>query len=124
MNIHEKLNYVEYPSNNLNATKAFFSKAFGWSFQDYGSEYTAFSNEGLDGGFFKSENKSITANGAALLVFYSKNIEETLSKVENSGGVVVEAIFEFPGGCRFHFTEPSGNEFAVWSDIVPKIKIE
>ncbi len=124
MNIHEKLNYVEYPSNNLNATKAFFSKAFGWSFQDYGSEYTAFSNEGLDGGFFKSENKSITANGAALLVFYSNNIEETLSKVENSGGVVVEAIFEFPGGCRFHFTEPSGNEFAVWSDIVPKIKIE
>lgn len=57
---------------------------------------------------------------AALLVFYSKAIEDTLHKVEDAGGRIVKPIFEFPGGCRFHFIEPSGNEFAVWSDTVPK----
>lgn len=119
MDIHEKLNYVEFPSNNLGATKQFFSNVFGWVFEDFGPEYSAFSNAGLAGGFYKSENKSLTANGSALLVFFSDEIENTLLKVESSGGVIERSIFEFPGGCRFHFTEPSGNEFAVWSDKVP-----
>jgi predicted enzyme related to lactoylglutathione lyase len=120
MSVHEKLNYVEFPAANIQATKKFFSAVFGWKFVDYGPEYTAFSNEGLDGGFFKSDQKSLTANGAALLVFYSESIEDTLSRVVGAGGEVVKPIFEFPGGCRFHFTEPSGSEFAVWSDTVPK----
>jgi len=55
MNTHEKLNYVEFPSRNLALTKAFSTKAFGWKFEDYGSEYIAFNNEGLDGVFFLSE---------------------------------------------------------------------
>jgi len=62
---------------------------------------------------------SNTANGAALLVFYSSNLEATLIKVSDAGGKIVKSIFSFPGGRRFHFTEPSGNEFAVWSDVVP-----
>jgi len=49
MNVHEKINYVEFPAKDLPATKAFFKKAFGWSFEDYGPDYTAFSNQGLDG---------------------------------------------------------------------------
>lgn len=116
MNEHEKLNYVEFSSSDLQATKAFFEKAFGWSFVDYGPEYTAFSGQGLDGGFFKADLRSSTANGAALLVFYSNNLESTLSKVSNAGGKIIKPVFDFPGGRRFHFTEPSGNEFAVWSD--------
>jgi len=116
MNEHEKINYVEFPSNNLDATKTFFNKAFGWSFQDFGPEYTAFSNAGLDGGFFKSELTSSTANGSALIVLYSRQLEDTLAKVVDAGGLIVKDIFSFPGGRRFHFTEPSGNEFAVWSD--------
>ncbi|EJL6622178.1 TPA: VOC family protein, partial [Vibrio cholerae] len=75
MNQHEKLNYVEFAANDLESTKAFFSKTFGWSFVDYGPEYTAFSNEGLDGGFFKAELSSRTENGGALLIFYSSDIE-------------------------------------------------
>jgi len=55
MNEHEKINYVEFPAKDIEATKAFFSTVFGWSFIDYGPEYTAFSNEGIDGGFFKSD---------------------------------------------------------------------
>jgi len=120
VNVHEKLNYVEFPAVNIAATKAFFNTAFGWTFEDFGPEYTAFSNEGLDGGFFKSEHRALTSTGSALLVFYSDAIEDTLDNVTQAGGTVVKSIFEFPGGCRFHFTEPSGNEFAVWSDKVPK----
>ncbi|EKO3573826.1 VOC family protein [Vibrio metschnikovii] len=116
MNQHEKLNYVEFSAKDLESTKAFFSKVFGWSFVDYGPEYAAFSNEGLDGGFFKSERSSRTENGGALLVFYSSDIESTLGKVVKNGGDIIRPIFEFPGGCRFHFIEPSGNEFAVWSE--------
>ena len=116
MNEHEKINYVEFPSTNLEATKSFFSKAFGWTFQDFGPEYAAFSNVGLDGGFFKSELKATTANGSALIVFYSNHLEDSLSKVCDAGGSIVKEIFAFPGGRRFHFKEPSGNEFAVWSD--------
>ncbi|MBT2785538.1 MULTISPECIES: VOC family protein [unclassified Halomonas] len=119
MNQHEKLNYVEFAAKDLAATKAFFSAAFGWEFVDYGPEYTAFSNQGLDGGFYQADTCNQTSKGGALLVFYSADIGATLNKVEKSGGEVIRPIFEFPGGCRFHFQEPSGNEFAVWSELRP-----
>ncbi|MET4695190.1 VOC family protein [Endozoicomonas lisbonensis] len=113
---HEKLDYVEFPSSNLSKTKDFFTSAFGWAFEDFGQEYIAFMNQGLNGGFYKSELKASTENGSALLIFYSDNLEKTQEKIERNNGVIVKSIFSFPGGRRFHFTEPSGNEFAVWSD--------
>ena len=116
MNQHEKINYVEFPSKNLEATKGFFSTVFGWSFVDYGPEYTAFSDQGLDGGFFRSDRVASTDKGSALIVFYSQNLEDTLSKIENAGGLILKPIFAFPGGRRFHFSDPTGNEYAVWSD--------
>ena len=116
MNQHEKINYVELPSRDLEATKAFFSQAFSWSFTDYGPEYTAFSDQGLDGGFYRVDMAASTDNGSALIVFYSSDLEQTQAKVLQAGGEVIKPIFSFPGGRRFHFTEPSGNEFAVWSD--------
>ncbi len=116
MNLHEKINYVELPAKDLAATKAFFQSVFGWSFVDYGPEYTSFSDQGLDGGFFKSDLASSPQKGAALLVFYSNQLEATLEKVEKAGGSIVRPIYSFPGGRQFHFTEPSGNEFAVWSE--------
>jgi len=119
MNKHEKINYVEFSAKDLDATKAFFAKVFGWTFVDYGPDYTAFSDQGLDGGFFRSQLSASTENGSALVVFYSESLEETLTKVETAGGVIVKPIFSFPGGRRFQFLEPSGNEFAVWSDRGP-----
>ncbi|MFH0258011.1 VOC family protein [Vibrio rumoiensis] len=116
MNQHEKLNYVEFAAKDLAATKAFFQAVFGWAFVDYGSDYMAFSNQGLDGGFYHAPLSSKPRNGAALLVFYSQDIEATFNKVAEHGGTIIKPIFEFPGGCRFHFEEPSGNEFAVWSE--------
>ncbi len=96
MNEHEKLNYVEFSASNISETKFFFSSAFGWSFEDFGPDYTAFSGEGLDGGFFKSDLASSTNNGAALLVFYSNSLDATLAKVERLGGKIVKPIFSFP----------------------------
>ena len=117
MHAHEKINYVEYPATDIAATKRFFEATFGWSFIDYGPDYAAFSNQGLDGGFFKSELASSSDKGAALLVFYSQTLESTEAKIKQAGGVISKALFSFPGGRRFHFIEPSGNEFAVWSDL-------
>jgi hypothetical protein len=114
---HEKINYVEFPAKDIEATKFFFTKAFGWSFVDYGPDYTAFSNEGLDGGFFRANLSSSAKNGSTLIVFYSNNLSETLAKVEAAGGTILQPIFSFPVGRRFHFSDPSENEFAVWSDI-------
>lgn len=116
MNQHEKINYVELPAKDLAATKAFFESVFGWSFTDYGPEYTSFENQGLNGGFFQSDLASSTEKGAALIVFYSDQLEATLAKVEKAGGSILKPIYSFPGGRRFHFTEPSGNEFAVWGE--------
>lgn len=113
---HERINYVELPAKNLGATKAFFQKVFGWQFTDYGTAYTAFANQGLDGGFFKADLASTTKHGSALVVFYSDSLEDTLNKVQQAGGIIVKPIFSFPGGRRFQFLEPSGNEFAVWSE--------
>lgn len=116
MSAHEKISYVEFPAKNLQLTKDFFSQVFGWSFKDFGPDYTAFSNAGLDGGFFKAELSSSTSNGAALIVFYSSDLEATQEKILKAKGVIVKPVFSFPGGRRFHFTEPGGNEFAVWTD--------
>jgi len=113
---HEKLDYVEFPSKDLDKTKTFFRNTFNWKFTDYGPEYTAFANEGLDGGFYKSELSVSSDKGSALLVFFSKELERTQRKIEKNGGKIVKPIFSFPGGRRFHFTDPNGNEYAVWSE--------
>lgn len=117
MTMHEKINYIELPARDLVATKSFFTRVFGWNFTDYGPEYTAFNGAGLDGGFFQAELRSRTAEGGALVVLYSEDLEATMARVETGGGEILRPIFTFPGGRRFHFCEPSGNEFAVWSDL-------
>jgi uncharacterized protein len=116
MNNHEKINYIEFPSRNIEASKAFFSTVFNWSFVDYGAEYCAFENAGIDGGFFKSDVTAAAKNGSVLTVFFSNELEQTLLKVEQAGGGILQPIFSFPGGRRFHFSEPGGSEFAVWSN--------
>jgi predicted enzyme related to lactoylglutathione lyase len=117
MNINDKINYVEFPSRDIEATKTFFETVFGWTFEDYGPEYAAFSSQGVDGGFYKSDLSSSTENGGALVILYSDSLDVVQARIEQAGGSIVKAIFSFPGGRRFHFTEPAGNEMAVWSDV-------
>jgi|TARA_B110000879_G_scaffold73928_1_gene103289 predicted enzyme related to lactoylglutathione lyase len=113
---HDKINYLEFPSRDITKTKAFFSAVFDWTFTDYGPEYTAFANAGTDGGFFLSAQASTTDNGGALVVFFSDSLEQTQAAIEAAGGVITRSIFSFPGGRRFHFIDPNGNEYAVWSN--------
>lgn len=111
-----KIDYVEMPSRDLEETKRFFAEAFDWAFQDYGPDYVAIQDAGMDGGFYKSEKVSSTEQGSVLVVLYSAELEATLEKVRSAGGAIVQDIFPFPGGRRFHFTDPNGNEYAVWSE--------
>ena len=109
-----KIDYVEFPATALPATKAFYVGAFGWAFTDYGPDYAAFEGEGTDGGF-ASDPESAPAN--PLVVLYAQDLEAMEAKVRAAGGQVTRPIFAFPGGRRFHFQDPSGNELAVWSEI-------
>ena len=116
MTKNNKINYIEIPARNIGATKAFFSEVFGWSFVDYGPDYCSFAAQGVDGGFFKSELVVSTKNGSPLIVLYSNSLETTQEKIEKADGKIIKPIFSFPGGRRFHFSDPNGNEFAVWSE--------
>ncbi len=116
MSNHHKIDYLEFPAKDMYQTKLFFAKVFGWQFEDYGADYCAFSDSGLAGGFFKSQQSSSTQNGAVLVVLYSELLEQTKSIIEQNGGTIIKSTFDFPGGKRFHFADPNGNEFAVWSD--------
>ena len=117
MNINDKINYIEFPARDIEATKTFFTAVYGWSFNDYGPEYTAFADQGINGGFYRSDSASSTETGGALIVLYSDTLEVVQERVERAGGSILKPIFSFPGGRRFHFAEPSGNELAVWSDV-------
>ena len=107
------INYVEFKAKDLAVIKEFYTQAFGWSFQDYGPSYVAFSDSGLEGGFEKSDDKIV--NGA-LVILYHDNLEEAKSKIIHAKGIISKDIYSFPGGRRFHFLDPAGNELAVWSD--------
>jgi predicted enzyme related to lactoylglutathione lyase len=107
-----KIDYVELPGGDLALTKAFYQAAFGWAFTDYGPSYAAFA-EGLDGGF---DADAAAAVERPLVVLYAHDLEAMEAKVRAAGGAILKPIFSFPGGRRFHFRDPSGNEMAVWSE--------
>lgn len=116
MNTPDKINYLEFPTTNIDGSKHFFNTLFGWQFTDYGPDYSAFSDDNIDGGFYHSEQVSSQDKGSVLVVFYSDDLEQLQQRVEAAGGHILKSIFTFPGGRRFHFSDPSGNEFAIWSD--------
>jgi len=116
MDAATKIDYIEFEAADVQATRTFFEQLFGWKFEDYGPDYTSFSDGRIAGGFARSDQRASTAGGSALVVLYHPRLEEVRRRVIELGGQVVRNIFSFPGGRRFHFTEPSGNELAVWSD--------
>lgn len=110
---HHTIDYVEFPAQATGPVKAFYGQAFGWEFADYGPTYAAPVNAGLDGGFQADPDE---APGKPLVILYSDDLEASLAAVTEAGGSIIAPIFAFPGGRRFHFADPSGNELAVWSD--------
>ncbi len=111
---HHSINYIEFAAKSLDKTKYFFERTFNWEFTDYGEEYTAFEAKGLSGGFYQSTAASIPQVNTPLLILFSKNLEQSFELVKSQGVEITRPIFSFPGGRRFHFKEPSGNELAVW----------
>ena len=116
MSQQHKINYIEIPVKDVATSKAFFTQVFDWGFVDYGPDYASITNAGIDGGFFLSDVTVSTATGSVLVVIYSENLARSLQQVLQHGGKTVKDIFAFPGGMRFHFSDPNGNEYAVWSD--------
>lgn len=111
-----RIDYVELPASDFDAFEAFFSGTFGWTFTDYGPDYRAFNDGQLDGGIYRSDKCSTTDSGAALVILYAEDLEATRDRVLSNGGKLSKEIFAFPGGRRFQFLDPHGNELAVWSD--------
>jgi predicted enzyme related to lactoylglutathione lyase len=109
----EPINYVEFPGGDLVATKTFYEAAFGWSFTDFGPDYSAIGDAGLDGGFTSSTTSTTTM---PLVILKTDDLEGAVARVESNGGEITAPIFEFPGGRRFHFRDPAGNELGVWSE--------
>jgi predicted enzyme related to lactoylglutathione lyase len=107
-----RIDYIEFPAANIAATKTFYADLFGWKFTDYGPAYTSFDDGRIAGGF--TTDAKDTAK--TLIVLYAEDLESTEKKVAEAGGKIVRPIFSFPGGRRFHFTDPNGNELAMWSD--------
>jgi len=108
-----RIDYVELPATNVAVTKQFYISAFGWKFTDYGPDYTSFEDGRLAGGLTKQVT---VVKGGPLVVTYSVDLAAAEQAVRRAGGTIVKPAFSFPGGRRFHFTDPSGNELAVWSD--------
>ena len=105
-----KIAYLELPTSDVASLKEFYGSLFGWTCQDFGEEYAAFGNSGLDGGF-NGVPKDRTK--APLAIIETDDLEATQEQVRSAGGVITMPIFPYPGGRRFHFLDPSGNELAV-----------
>ena len=108
-----RIDYIELAATDIPATKKFYGGLFGWKFTDYGPEYTSFEDGRLTGGFYKAP--AVKA-GTVLVVIFAVDLEAMEQRVRSAKGKIVKPIFSFPGGRRFHFADPSGNELAIWSD--------
>jgi len=114
MRTEKRIDYIEIPVTDLERTREFFAALFGWEFTEYGPDYFSFNDGRLDGGIRRSEGPA-PASGV-LVVFFSSDLERDCERVKELGATISQEIFDFPGGRRFHFVDPVGTEFAIWSD--------
>jgi predicted enzyme related to lactoylglutathione lyase len=108
-----RIDYIEIPATDLIKTRDFFAALYGWEFQDWGPDYMSFSDGRLDGGLRRAEDPA--PSSGVLLVFYSNDLERDVARVKELGATISQPIFEFPGCKRFHFVDPAGTEFAMWT---------
>ena len=114
MPAENRIDYVEIPVTDLDKTREFFTALFGWSFESWGDDYMSFNDGRIDGGFRRADEPAPPTG--VLVVFYSENLERDLQQVQRLGATISQPVFSFPGGRRFHFVDPVGNEYALWSD--------
>ncbi|MGE0488465.1 MAG: VOC family protein [Vulcanimicrobiota bacterium] len=110
---HHSIDYIEFTVSDLDRAKSFYGEAFGWAFTDYAPVYAGIRIGDREvGGLTVGEVQS----GGPLVVLYSADLEQSLASVKQAGGTICREPFDFPGGRRFHFYDPSGNQLAVWAD--------
>ena len=114
---HHKIHYMELPALSLGAMKDFYGKVFGWTFTDYGPTYAAFHGTGIEGGFDENQEFIAPNKPGAFVILYSDDLEATQASVKSAGGEICVETYGFPGGKRFHFKDPSGNELGVWTEV-------
>ena len=112
MSRNKTIDYVEFHATDLVAIKQFYSQVFGWEFEDYGPDYTSFKDGRMAGGF----SRGPVSPGGPLVVIYVDDLQSAEKQIKDAGGQITREIFSFPGGSRFHFSDPSGNELAAWSE--------
>ncbi len=115
---HHTINYIEFTATDVARARQFYTTVFGWTFEDYGPEYTSFhaTKAGVDGGFRLGKPGEARGEGAPLVVLYSSDLKAAEAAVVAAGGSIVVPTFEFPGGRRFHFADGAGNVLAVWTE--------
>jgi len=112
--IHHGIDYIEFAVTDMAESKRFYQAAFDWKFNDYGPRYAGIQKQGGEAGGLRLESE-VTAGGP-LVVLYSNDLDMTITKIRQAGGRITKEPFDFPGGLRCHFEDPSGNELAVWSE--------
>jgi predicted enzyme related to lactoylglutathione lyase len=114
MPTHHTIDYIEISVTDLGAAQAFYAAAFGWTFNAYGPDYAGIrGGEAEVGGLRRADGPIL--GGGPLVILYSDDLEASLTAVRDAGGRIVVEPFEFPGGRRFEFEDPSGNRLAVWT---------
>jgi uncharacterized protein len=116
MTAENKIDYIEIPAKDLQAVQGFFESLFGWEFESYGPDYCSFNDGRIAGGFYRSDARATVDGGSVLVVFYNADLDAAVARVKQAGGRITREIYSFPGGRRFHFEDPSGNEYATWSE--------
>ena len=108
-----KIDYIEFHATDISVIKQFYSQVFGWQFEDYGPDYASFKDGRIAGGFVKG---SPSPGGGPLIVIFVDDLTAAEVRVKDAGGKISKETFSFPGGSRFHFTDPSGNELSAWHE--------
>jgi predicted enzyme related to lactoylglutathione lyase len=116
MHTHHAIDYLEFAARDLAVAKRFYAAAFGWTFTDYGPDYAGIQGEGREQGGLRADPNYAGVCGGPLVILFSANLDATLAAVRAAGGTITTEPFTFPGGRRFHFTDPSGNELGVWAE--------
>ena len=117
--VHHAIDYIEFTVTDMDAAKRFYTEAFDWSFTDYGPEYAGIrrpQGDGEVGGFAVGQPPQPGGTGGPLVILFSRALEDSLARVRAAGGTITSEPFDFPGGRRFHFRDPSGNELGVWAE--------
>jgi len=106
----DRIDYIEFPSTDRARSSAFFRAAFGWGIVSYGPDYDGLAEAGIDGGVDQAAGRV----EATLAIVRTDDLDAAEQRVRAAGGTITRPPFDFPGGRRFHFREPGGNEMAVW----------